>query len=56
MSDNTNQTDSAEIRTLARQGGAVVTQAFALDLGGASTNPELLITAGQQLMAASVPV
>ena len=56
MSDNTKQDDSAVIRTLARQGGNVETQAFALDLGGGSANPELLITAGQQSMAQSVPV
>lgn len=56
MSDNTNQADSAVIRTLARQGGNVETQAFALDLGGGSNNPEILITAGQNLKALSVPV
>lgn len=56
MSDNTNQADSAVIRTLVRQGGNVATQAFALDLGGGSANPELLITAGQQVKALSVPV
>lgn len=44
------------VRDLARQGGSVKTQAVQLDLGGSSANAEMLITAGQQLMAASVPV
>lgn len=44
------------VRDLARQGGSVKTQAVQLDLGGGSANAEVLITAGQQLMAVSVPV
>lgn len=44
------------IRDLARQGGSVKTQAFQLDLGGSAANAEVLITAGQQVMLASVPV
>lgn len=44
------------IRNLARQGSTVKTQVIQLDIGGASANAEILITAGQQLMAASVPV
>lgn len=44
------------VRDLARQGGGVKTQVVQLDLGGASANAEVLITAGQQAMAASVPV
>ena len=59
MSDNTiiNPGQNGDtIRDLARQGGAIKTQTFALDLGGPSNNAEILITAGQQIMAASVPV
>lgn len=44
------------MRDLARQAGAVKTQVVQLDIGGPSTNAEVLITAGQQSMAASVPV
>jgi hypothetical protein len=44
------------VRDLARQGGLVKTQVIQLDLGGSSANAEKLITAGQQLMADSVPV
>lgn len=44
------------IRDLARQAGSIKTQVIQLDLGGASTNSEVLITAGQQLSAVSVPV
>lgn len=44
------------VRDLARQGGGVKTQVVQLDIGGASSNAEVLITAGQQQMAASVPV
>ena len=44
------------VRDLARQGGSVKTQAVQLDLGGGSANAEVLITAGQQVMSASVPV
>lgn len=59
MSDNTiiNPGSGGDtIRDLARQGGTVKTQSFALDLGGPAANAEILITAGQQVMAASVPV
>lgn len=44
------------VRDLARSAGTVKTQVVQLDLGGASANAEVLITAGQQAMAASVPV
>ena len=44
------------MRDLARAAGTVKTQVVQLDLGGASANSEVLITAGQQAMAASVPV
>ena len=44
------------IRDIARQGGSAKTQVVQWDLGGAAANAEVLITAGQQLMAASVPV
>lgn len=54
--DNSAQGGSDVIRDLARQGGIPKTQVFQLDLGGATANAEVLITAGQQLMAASVPV
>ena len=43
------------VRDLQRPSGAK-TQVVGLDLGGDSANPEVLITAGQQLAAASVPV
>lgn len=56
MTDNSAQGGGDTIRDLARQSGTVKTQVFQLDLGGATGNAELLITAGQQLMAASVPV
>ena len=59
MSDNTTLNPGAggdSIRDLARQAGNVKTQTFQLDLGGAAANAEILITAGRQLMAASVPV
>ena len=56
MSDNSSQGGTDLIRDLARQGGAIKTQVMQLDLGGASANGEVLITAGQQVMAASVPV
>ena len=44
------------IRDLARGGGNTKTQVVQLDLGGIASNGEVLITAGQQLMAASIPV
>jgi hypothetical protein len=44
------------VRDLARQGGTAKTQVVQLDLGGATLNAEKLITAGQQVMADSVPV
>ena len=56
MADNSAQGGSDLIRDLARQGGGVKTQVMQLDLGGASANAEVLITAGQQVMALSVPV
>ena len=59
MSDNTVinvGVDGDTVRDLARQGGGVKTQVVQLDIGGASSNAEVLITAGQQVMAASVPV
>ena len=56
MSDNTLQGGNDLIRDLARQGGNAKTQVIQLDLGGASANGEVLITAGQQVMAVSVPV
>lgn len=56
LTDNSRQDGSDIIRDLGRQGGSIKTQAFALDLGGNSDNPELLITAGQQTKSLSVPV
>lgn len=59
MIDNTelNQgTGGDTVRDLARQGGTVKTQVVQLDIGGGSANAEVLIVAGQQVMAASVPV
>ena len=59
MADNTLLnvgTGGDTVRDLARQAGLVKTQVVQLDLGGATANAEVLITAGQQLMAASVPV
>lgn len=59
MSDNTVlavQTGGDTIRDLARQLGSVKTQVCQLDIGGASANAEVLVTAGQQTMAASLPV
>lgn len=58
-SDNTTLNAGAggdTARDLARQSGSVKTQVVQLDLGGPSANPEVLIVAGQQAMAASVPV
>ena len=54
--DNSTQGGSDVIRDLARQAGAVKTQVMQLDAGGGSANAEVLITAGQQVMAASLPV
>lgn len=59
MADNTllnTGTGGDTIRDLARQSGTIKTQVVQLDLGGATANAEVLITAGQQTMAASVPV
>lgn len=60
MADNTilnaNTTAGDSIRDLARAAGTVKTQVVQLDLGGVTANAEVLITAGQQLMAVSVPV
>lgn len=59
MADNTVLNPGSggdSIRDLNRQSLGVKTQTVALDLGGPSTNAEILITAGQQQMAASVPV
>lgn len=59
MNDNTILNVGAggdTVRDLARLGGTVKTQVVQLDLGGASANGEVLITAGRQTMAASVPV
>ena len=44
------------VRNLARQAGVPKTQVTQLDLGGATSNPEVLLTAGQQAMATSMPV
>lgn len=44
------------MRDLARQAGAVKTQVVQIDIGGATANAEVLVTAGQQVMAASLPV
>ena len=56
MADNSLQGGADTIRDLARQAGTVKTQVMQLDIGGASANAELLVTAGQQTMAASLPV
>lgn len=58
MADNSQVTAGTgdTIRDLARQAGNVKTQVVQLDLGGATANAEILITAGQQVMAVSVPV
>ena len=44
------------IRDLARSSGTVKTPVVQLDIGGATANAEVLVTAGQQTMAASLPV
>ena len=56
MSDNSSQAGTDTIRDLARQAGTVKTQVVQIDIGGPSANAEVLITAGQQPMAASLPV
>ena len=59
MADNTvlnNGTGGDTIRDLARQAGTIKTQVVQIDIGGASANAEVLVTAGQQAMAASLPV
>ena len=59
MADNTilnTGTGGDTIRDLARGAGTIKTQVVQLDLGGATANAEVLITAGQQVMTASVPV
>lgn len=44
------------IRDLARQAGTIKTQVVQLDMGGASANAEILVTAGQQSTLNSLPV
>lgn len=59
MADNTllnTGTGGDTIRDLARAAGTIKTQVVQLDLGGATANAEVLITAGQQTMALSVPI
>lgn len=59
MADNTilnPGTGGDTLRDLARQSGTVKTQVMQLDIGGASENAEVLVTAGQRTMAASLPV
>lgn len=56
MADNSLQGGTDTIRDLARQAGTVKTQVFQLDIGGATANAEVLVTAGQQTMALSMPV
>ena len=56
MTDNSLQGGADTIRDIARLGGAVKTQVMQLDIGGSNVNAEVLVTAGQQLMAASIPV
>jgi hypothetical protein len=59
MADNTtlnSGTGGDTIRDLARLAGTVKTQVVQLDMGGASANAEVLVTAGQQVAAASMPV
>lgn len=54
--DNSTQGGADTIRDIARQGGVVKTQVMQIDIGGASANAEVLLRAGQQPMAASMPV
>ena len=59
MADNTQLNSGSggdTIRDLARLAGTVKTQVIQLDIGGASTNAEVLVTAGQQLASQSIPV
>ena len=59
MEDNTSlnsMTGGDTVRDLARQAGAVKTQVVQIDIGGVTANAEVLVTAGQQAMAASLPV
>lgn len=56
MSDDSLQSGNDLIRSFARPGTATKTQVMQLDVGGGSANPEVLVTAGQQTMAASIPV
>ena len=59
MADNTvlnNGTGGDTIRDLARQAGTIKTQVVQIDIGGASSNAELLVTGGQQNSANSLPV
>ena len=59
MADNTllnAGTGGDTVRDLARQSGTVKTQVVQIDIGGPTTNAEVLVTAGQQAMAASLPV
>lgn len=59
MPDNTPLNSGAGgdvVRSLQRQAGSVKTQVTQLDIGGGAANAEVLVTAGQQPMAASLPV
>ena len=59
MADNTLLNSGAggdTIRDLARLAGSIKTQVIQLDIGGASANAEVLVTAGQQVAALSLPV
>lgn len=59
MSDNTviaANTGGDTIRDLNRLSAGVKTQVFQLDLGGSASGSEILITAGHQTMAGSMPV
>ena len=57
MADNTVLPGTGEtIRNLSRQAGAIKTTVTQLDIGGATANAEVLLTAGQQVMAASLPI
>ena len=58
MSDNTTLNTGSGgdvIRDIARQSGSVKTQVVQLDAGGPAANAEVLITAGQQDSAVSLP-
>ena len=56
MADNSLQNGTDTIRDLGRQAGTVKTQVMQIDIGGATANAEILVTAGQQTMAASLPM